>query len=197
MTLQEYKDLVDLTITNKTVNYSITPTNVGQRMKDLADNVGNFAGTSLSVPLGTIIMYAPATTIEFDSTGLGIVDNVLGWAICNNQNGTPDLRGKFVVGYDPSDADYNTIGELGGQKLVTQVLEHSHLLYADVVASSVSSVTSTSFVARSRAISSSPLDYEATGTTTTATLGKSSTTGSNSPDNRPPFYTVLYIKKIV
>jgi len=195
MTLQEYKDLVDLTITNKTVNYSITPTNVGQRMKDLADNVGNFT-TVLSVPLGSITMYAPATTFEFDSSGLGIVANVLGWAICNGANGTPDLKGKFVVGYDPSDTDYDTIGETGGQKFVTQVLEHSHLLYADVVSSSPSSITSSNYTTRSRAISSSPLDYEIQGTTTIPTLGKSQSVGNATPDNRPPFYTVLYIKKI-
>lgn len=196
MTLQEYKDLVDLTITNKTANYSITPSNVGQRMKDLADNVDNFATASLAVPLGTIIMYAPATTAEFDSTGLGIGANVLGWAICNLQNGTPDLRGKFVVGYNPDDVDYNTIGETGGQKLVTQVLEHSHLLYADLI-SGASPVTNSNYVAKTRSVSAEPLNYEMAGTTTTPTLGKSSTTGSNSPDNRPPFYTVLYIKKIV
>ena len=42
----------------------------------------------------------------------------------------PDLRGRFVVGYDPSNQDYNTIGNMGGEALVTLTLDqippHSH-----------------------------------------------------------------------
>ena len=183
MTLQEYKDLVDLTITNKTVNYSITPTNVGQRMKDLADNVNNFTSTALAVPMGTILMYAPTTTAEFDSTGLGVATNVLGWAMCNSQNGTPDLRGKFVAGYDPSSSDYNTIGKLGGAAAVTldatQIPAHTHPVTAIVTAGGAG------------------VGFEHVNTGTTGTRFTNANTGGGfAHENRPPFYTVLYIKKI-
>lgn len=197
MTLAEYKDLVDSTITNKTVNYSITPTNVGERLKDLADNVGNF-DTVLAVPLGTILMYAPATTSEFDSTGLGILDNVIGWAICNGNNTTPNLKGKFVVGYDPDDTDYNAIGDLGGDKTVTlditQIPQHDHMMFSNQI--SGGSVTPTSFSAYQQDAGINR-DYDISPSDLIPTLGKTGLRGGGLPhENRPPFYTVLYIKKI-
>lgn len=53
-----------------------------------------------------------------------------GWFLCNGENGTPDLRGMFIVGYDPRDADYNAIENTGGAKEVTltvnQMPKHKH-----------------------------------------------------------------------
>ncbi len=44
----------------------------------------------------------------------GSADSIpAGWAICDGNNGTPDLRGRFVVGYDSADVDYDNVGELG------------------------------------------------------------------------------------
>lgn len=196
MTLEEYKDLVDLTITDKTANYSITPQNVGERLKDLADIVPTLS--TLLLPVGTIIMYAPTTLSEFDSTGLGVASNVIGWAICNGNNLTPNLTGKFVVGYDPSDADYNAIGNTGGQKTVTQVLEHSHFVVKNSqVGGSSPAVSSTNTAAVSVSDGSASSDYEMKAVTgQVADVGLTSKTGSTAPDNRPPYYTVLYIKKI-
>lgn len=53
-----------------------------------------------------------------------------GWKICDGTNGTPDLRGRMTMGYDPSDPDYDTVGEVGGLKEVTltesQIPAHTH-----------------------------------------------------------------------
>lgn len=53
-----------------------------------------------------------------------------GWAICDGTNGTPDLRGRMTICYDPTDADYNTVGNIGGAKTVTlteaQMPAHAH-----------------------------------------------------------------------
>ena len=38
-----------------------------------------------------------------------------GWAFCDGMSGRPNLLGRFVVGYDPSNQDYNTIGNMGGE----------------------------------------------------------------------------------
>lgn len=66
---------------------------------------------------------------NFDITGLGIADRV-GWAICNGANGTADMRGRFVVGYDDRAVDpasgiwdivYNGMGATGGEKAHTLV----------------------------------------------------------------------------
>jgi hypothetical protein len=44
--------------------------------------------------------------------------------------------------------------------------------------------------------SSSFASYVIQGTAGVATLGLTSPTGVAQPDNRPPYYTILYIKKI-
>lgn len=191
--LSDFIDLVNETITDKTANYSITPQNVGNRITELAQLVPELA---LPVPLGTIIMYAPASTSEFDSSGLGVASNVVGWAICNGSNGTPDMRSRFVVGYNPSDTDYNTIGETGGQKYVTEVLAHQHFSYADEsVSSGAPSVQNNNYPAKTLT-SAGDFSYSMSGSSTSATVGLTSSTGVSQPDNRPPYYTVLYLKKI-
>lgn len=37
-----------------------------------------------------------------------------GWYLCDGTNGTPDLRGMFIVGFDSRNSDYNQIGKTGG-----------------------------------------------------------------------------------
>jgi microcystin-dependent protein len=85
-----------------------------------------------SIPIGGIIMWSGKTVPD-------------GWALCDGStvNGleTPDLRGRFIVGYHPEDGDYNepgdlsgkgnTAGKTGGQREVTlttaQMSSHTHL----------------------------------------------------------------------
>ena len=45
-----------------------------------------------------------------------------GWAICDGQNNTPDLRNRFVVGAGDSYA----VGDTGGQNSITEVPAHAH-----------------------------------------------------------------------
>jgi hypothetical protein len=189
--LSDYIALVNSTITNKTADFSITPQNVGNRLTELATIVPSLA---LPVPLGTIIMYAPASTAEFDATGLGVASNVIGWAICNGSNTTPDMRSRFVVGYNPGDVGYDAIGETGGQKYVTEVLTHSHFSYNGDggVQPDITNLT----YPNQRKDSSSFASYVIQGTAGVANLGLTSPTGVAQPDNRPPYFTVLYLKKI-
>ena len=49
----------------------------------------------------------------FDSNGKGFL-YFDGWFICNGANGTPDLRGKFLVERDERNGDFNNIGKTGG-----------------------------------------------------------------------------------
>ena len=52
-----------------------------------------------------------------------------GFVLCNGSNSTPDLRGRFVVGYHDSNGDYD-VGDTGGAASVTlstsQIPSHSH-----------------------------------------------------------------------
>lgn len=70
-----------------------------------------------------IDMWVTETYIEdnLDETGLGI--NLLtGFALCNGQNGTPNLDGLVSIGYG---TNYPNIGGFGGSKDAV-VVEHSH-----------------------------------------------------------------------
>ena len=52
----------------------------------------------IPVPVGGIIMWSGVLT-GFDATGKGNDPGTLkNWALCNGNNGTPDLRGRFIVG---------------------------------------------------------------------------------------------------
>jgi Tfp pilus assembly protein PilV len=55
------------------------------------DETGAGGGT----PQGGIIMYSGAW--NFDGTGLG-TGSLAGWALCNGNNGTPNLSDRFVMG---------------------------------------------------------------------------------------------------
>jgi len=41
-----------------------------------------------------------------------------GWYLCDGQNNTLDLRGQFIVGFDPDNTDYDVIGKAGGEEKV-------------------------------------------------------------------------------
>lgn len=75
--------------------------------------------TQRAVPVGAIMMWAGS---------IGSIPT--GWKLCDGSNGTPDLRSRFIVGYNDADSDYNAIGKTGGAKTVTltegQMPKHSH-----------------------------------------------------------------------
>ncbi len=66
--------------------------------------------------IGEITMFAGDPNGIFDATGKGIVGTPWdGWALCNGQNGTPDIRNRFPVGYITNVAgqlqtNFNTLG---------------------------------------------------------------------------------------
>ncbi|MGV0919713.1 phage baseplate protein [Empedobacter falsenii] len=71
----------------------------------------------------------PVGCIVLDYYGR-IEDIPSGYVLCNGENGTPDLRDMFIVGYNPDNPDYNAIGKTGGKKEVTltvnQMPKHKH-----------------------------------------------------------------------
>ena len=95
----------------------------------LQDGLGSQVYTN-SDSIGTIKMfYPPGGQVNLglyfdDSTGLGVVGSPWeGWAIADSRNGTPNLKGRFIVGYDNADPDYNSVGDTGGQK---EMPAHAH-----------------------------------------------------------------------
>ena len=51
------------------------------------------------VPKGGVIMWSGSSAGNFDGTGKGLVGGTLeGWALCNGNNGTPNLIDRFIMG---------------------------------------------------------------------------------------------------
>ncbi|WP_044203850.1 hypothetical protein [Flammeovirga sp. OC4] len=89
-------------------------------------NSDAIAGLQGLLPGMIVDFFGPLT--NFDGTGLGIGDYI-GYALCNGQNGTPDLRGRVTVGLgnssDPNGnseanlSEYFEVGNQGGTRNVT------------------------------------------------------------------------------
>lgn len=151
-------------------------------------------------PIGSIIMIDNVSSFNL-TTGLGS-GAWTNWALCDGQNGTPNLKGRFIVGFDNSavpDPDYNNIGETGGEKQVTlstnQIPAHEHVLaWAGNVGGnelSGSENLATTYDANG--------EFKSTlgGTNNTPNVGKTGSSGSGQAhENRPPYYVLAYVKKI-
>lgn len=132
------------------------------------------------IPSGGIIMWSGA---------INAIPS--GWALCNGQNNTPDLRDRFVVG---AGSAYSVNATGGSNDAI--VVEHNH------GASTSTSISPTSVLSAanggptilSGASSGTSLNYN------TATSASSSTTiadegSSGVGANRPPYYALAYIMK--
>lgn len=145
-----------------------------------------------SVPLGAILMWS------------GTIANIpIGYALCNGSNGTPDLRGRFVVGVDTRstqpagspqwDANYNGIGNVGGSKGVTLTVQnippHTH----EVVVDNTDGGEFGTLIIPDSFIGTSDTDPGLR----TSTGGAVNPTWSTAPhENRPPYYVIAFIMKV-
>ena len=81
------------------------------------------------IPIGGIIMFSGSTTGLFDISGRGLQNTTMSrFALCNGQNGTPNLQDRFVMGM----SNANPMGATGGANSVkltgkqSGVNEHTH-----------------------------------------------------------------------
>lgn len=88
----------------------------------------SFAGMG-AVPVGAILMWS------------GAADKLpAGWALCNGQEAgdvqTPDLRSRFIVGYDADNPEYKVVGNAGGEDKYTlqanEIPGHVHRLGEEI-----------------------------------------------------------------
>lgn len=132
-------------------------------------------------PKGAIVMWSGTTPPT-------------GWALCDGTKGTPDLRGRFIVGYDPSDGDYNKIGDDGGKgkKTVTLKAEESGL------PSHHHNFSSTLYKG---SIIGNSLNFQTgkggeDGELSNLTIKDCQARNAAKPhENRPPYYVLAYIMK--
>lgn len=105
----------------------------------------------------------------------------IGWALCNGANGTPDLRGRFLLGASVSHATGSKGGEETHTLTVGEMPAHAH----DGTKSTEKTAYygSNSFAEVVTSISN----------TSSAT---SKTGGDQAHNNMPPYYTICWIMKL-
>ena len=130
------------------------------------------------------------TGIEAFVTGMiilwsGAADAIpTGFVLCDGNNSTPNLSGRFVVGYSASNGDYD-VDDTGGAESVSltlsQIPSHTH-----------------SYVGHTYP-GSGPEQNQSGGPEDRTSFNVSKTTGSagsgSSHENRPPYYALCYIMK--
>lgn len=112
----------------------------------------------------------------------------------------PDLRGRFVVGYNVSDGDYNSYGRVGGEKkhslTTSEMPSHSHAFrdYYYIEAFATGGISGNEYTG-GRYSGSEATDgdnnylYYKNHNTESAGYGYAH-------ENRPPYYTLAYIMRI-
>lgn len=136
-----------------------------------------------------------------------------GWFLCDGQNGTADLRKRFVVGYDATDVDYDAVGKTGGLKEVTlteaqmpthkhtgttnSAGNHRHRLKDGSGGEKTNSITSGGGNLSGQDNAASWVDdssiIEDNGAHT-HTMNLNNSGNSEAHENRPPFYTLAFIQ---
>jgi len=77
------------------------------------------AATTVAIPIGCIVMWSGS-----------IASIPTGWALCNGQNGTPDLRDRFIVGAGSTYSIGNTGGAASVALSGNNIPSHSHTFSA-------------------------------------------------------------------
>lgn len=134
------------------------------------------SGPSISIPVGLICIWSGSE-----------VPN--GWTLCDGTNGTPDLRGRFVLGESVS----HQIGATGGSEDVTltvaQMPEHEHVENVGKSGVSKKLVTYSGSGGSIAGVYASASD-----TSIGQIVVKTDRTGSSQPHpNMPPYYVLAYI----
>ena len=164
----------NLTASTTTINGTLTATNLAGDGSSITNiQAGQVVGNSIFVQ-GMIIMWN--STVASIPTG---------FVLCDGSNGTPDLRGRFVVGHHPTNNDYD-INDTGGSESVTltvnQMPSHKH----------DTSVDNTKLFPSNGQTS---INFGGAGGYPATTFTMSNTGGGQSHENRPPFYALCYIMK--
>jgi microcystin-dependent protein len=178
---------------------------------------GTVTGSKLygegAVPVGAIMMWSG------NPSSLPV-----GWALCDGQLGRPDLRGRFVVGYDNADVDYNATQKVGpvytdadGSSTGTNTQDAKQVRLTGAQSGTSAHTHTVNDPGHTHSFnyerppnsddlaggkkSSVTHNQGANGTTNSSTTGitinPSSPQNATTPiENRPPYYVLAYIIKI-
>jgi hypothetical protein len=131
---------------------------------------------------------------DFDATGKGISGDVVGWAICNGQNGTMNLKGRMIAGYDPQDTSFNILGGENGEKTHTLAMNELPAEGVEVVASDG---TALKYGQAVPGVHDPHLVRTDTDTTYGSIGFKTKNLGLGDPhNNMPPYKVLVYVQEI-
>lgn len=152
---------------------------------------------------GTILAFSGSFSEGYPIDKLtGLADK--GWHLCDGTNGTPDLRGRFILGA----SDVHAVGSTGGEEATGLSIDnlpphnfsgttstnggHAHTVYGgwDETSSDEIDVFLTKRV-KKRSNRQTSTDGYHNHTFTTNTLGS-----GVAHNNMPPYYTLAFIMKI-
>lgn len=160
----------------------------------------------------------PSGSISIWTRGVSNIPD--GWVICDGNNGSPDLRGRFIVGFD--EENYSSVGSTGGEKKHTlsesELPSHNHeivdpghqhlasathnhsLTYPKYTAafSGEFSMSGNGGAQNSISVNSSEVSLSSAITTivTSNSINQISPVGKGDPhENRPNYYVVIFIMK--
>ena len=150
-------------------------------------------GTFNYLPRGTIVAFNGTTAPK-------------GWALCNGQNGTPDLRGRFIYGYGARQG--SSVGRTGGEEshklIVNEMPSHNHSM--NLSGKHQHNITTWNDDGNFRGGSNRPSfgGYDAPKQTIWAKTNNdgnhrhniNNTGGNRSHNNMPPYYVLSWIMKL-
>ena len=140
--------------------------------------IGNSSGdlNTIGFPKGVIVIWS------------GSIENIPeGWTLCNGENETPDLRGRFVLGVNPNTkknsnftvSEITTVGGAETHKLtIEEMPRHNHPSYTNESAGGGDGFW-----------------YAGGGYRLRANNNWGFTGGDQPHNNMPPYYTLAYIMK--
>ena len=127
----------------------------------------------------------PGLVMAYYYTGSPMPLPPSGWAICNGLNGTPDLRGRFILGFTGDSNPTRPLNSISGEENVTlteaQLPSHTHGAFSY----QFGSIDRGNFGSNTQVVNS------------TLQSNYNVYTGSNRPhNNMPPYYVLYYIMKL-
>ena len=133
---------------------------------------------STGIPSGVIMMWSGAANAIPS-----------GYVLCNGSNGTPDLRGRFVVGYSNTDGDYD-VGDTGGAKTDTVTISGSDTVNI-TISGTTGNVNQFGGSAYTSMYSQANHNHSFSGSGSDTV----NISGSDTVNTRPPYYALCYIMK--
>lgn len=149
--------------------------------KDVKSTGRYYDQTGIVMPPGGIIMWS------------GVVSNIpTGWALCDGSNGTPDLRNRFIVGAGNSYNPGNTGGSNNVTLSVAQMPSHDHPITSATAPTHGHSIIS-KFIKDLFGVKLLGESIHWGSGNVSIDIGNKG--GSQSHENRPPYYALCYIMK--